>query len=220
MVFSIYKFNDFLNDESATVLDYTATIERLDARNDTYGRGEKYSLVGFRIKLKRGYEPYVINYYMPSAIFVLVSWISFLIPPDVIPGRMGLLITLLLVLINLFNSIKSPPAASPSALAIWILTCIIFVTFALLAYASLLYLKTSLTKRSMNAVVDVKSVFETRDFKNSPVKTQSNCLTQEQLDKKLTRLDHLFLMIFPVIFLLFNLIYWPYIQVFMQAATQ
>jgi hypothetical protein len=31
-------------------------------------------------------------------LFVVVSWISFVVPPDVIPGRMALLITLFLVL--------------------------------------------------------------------------------------------------------------------------
>jgi hypothetical protein len=33
-----------------------------------------------------------------AGLFVVVSWISFVVPPDVIPGRMALLITLFLVL--------------------------------------------------------------------------------------------------------------------------
>ena len=37
----------------------------------------------------------------------MVSWISFVVPPDVIPGRMGLLITLFLVLVNIFNSVTT-----------------------------------------------------------------------------------------------------------------
>jgi hypothetical protein len=38
---------------------------------------------------------------------VVVSWISFVVPPDVIPGRMALLITLFLVLVNIFNSVTT-----------------------------------------------------------------------------------------------------------------
>ena len=34
----------------------------------------------------------------------MVSWVSFLVPPEVVPGRMAMLITLFLVLINIFNS--------------------------------------------------------------------------------------------------------------------
>ena len=40
-------------------------------------------------------------------LFVVVSWISFVVPPDVIPGRMALLITLFLVLVNIFNSVTT-----------------------------------------------------------------------------------------------------------------
>ena len=39
-------------------------------------------------------------------MFVIVSWVSFLINPHVVPGRMGLLVTLFLVLINIFNSVR------------------------------------------------------------------------------------------------------------------
>ena len=40
-------------------------------------------------------------------LFVVVSWISFMVPPDVIPGRLTLLITLFLVLVNIFNSVTT-----------------------------------------------------------------------------------------------------------------
>ena len=30
---------------------------------------------------------YIITYYQPSGLFVVVSWISFLIPPDIVPGN-------------------------------------------------------------------------------------------------------------------------------------
>ena len=70
---------------------------------------------------------YIITCYLPSGMFVMVSWISFLIPPDVVPGRWGpgilykgstnpptnpylrmtLLITIFLVLVNIFNTITT-----------------------------------------------------------------------------------------------------------------
>ena len=40
-------------------------------------------------------------------LFVVVSWISFVVPPDVIPGRMALLVTLFLVLVNIFNTVTT-----------------------------------------------------------------------------------------------------------------
>ena len=37
-------------------------------------------------------------------MFVIISWASFVIPPDSIPGRVTLLITDLLVQVNIANS--------------------------------------------------------------------------------------------------------------------
>ena len=62
------------------------------------------SLAGFEVKLKRHISRYVMHNHMTSGLFVCVSWISFVIPTEAIPGRMALLITLLLVLVNIFNS--------------------------------------------------------------------------------------------------------------------
>ena len=47
---------------------------------------------------------YIIYNYFPSGLFVCLSWISFLIPVEIVPGRIALLVTLLLALINMFNS--------------------------------------------------------------------------------------------------------------------
>ena len=56
--------------------------------------------------LKRRMSHYMITYYLPSSLFVVVSWTSFLIPSDDIQGRMALLVTLFLVLVrkNIFQT--------------------------------------------------------------------------------------------------------------------
>ena len=53
------------------------------------------------------YPGYIYIYNVVLGLFVVVSWISFVVPPDVIPGRMALLITLFLVLVNIFNTVTS-----------------------------------------------------------------------------------------------------------------
>ena len=66
-----------------------------------------FSVAGFQLRLKRKVMHYIITCYFPSGMFVVVSWISFLVPPDIIPGRMALLVTVFLVLINIFNTVTS-----------------------------------------------------------------------------------------------------------------
>ncbi len=64
-------------------------------------------MAGFELTLRRKVSHYIITYYLPSGMFVIVSWISFLVPPAVVPGRMTLLVTVFLVLVNIFNTITT-----------------------------------------------------------------------------------------------------------------
>ena len=68
--------------------------------------GMNYSVAGFEMVLTRKISFYVVTYYLPSGLFVVVSWVSFLIPPEIVAGRMALLITLFLVLINIFSIVN------------------------------------------------------------------------------------------------------------------
>ena len=79
-----------------------------------------YAACGFEILLHRKHEPLVyqvlpsqqitvlglVQVYIPCILFVTVSWISFIIDPKVVPGRMSLLVILFLVIINTFNAVK------------------------------------------------------------------------------------------------------------------
>ena len=61
---------------------------------------------------------------------------------------MALLITLFLVLINIFNNIttNSPKAEGLTAIEIWMLACILFVFGSLIEYAVILYRKQKVSK--------------------------------------------------------------------------
>ena len=97
------------------------------------GTNQRYSITGFRISLKRHTSKYLFLYYLPSTLFVITSWISFLIPPEVVPGRMALLVTLLLVLINIFNNVTSitPNTDGMTAIGSWMLGESKFTFFSL-----------------------------------------------------------------------------------------
>ena len=61
-----------------SVLDYSVDIFPLDEKQAFYvwdGIGN-FSLTGFEIRWKRHNVKYVINYYLPSGLFVIVSWVS------------------------------------------------------------------------------------------------------------------------------------------------
>jgi len=106
----------------------------------------EYAACGFEVLLTRKHEPLVFQVYIPCILFVTVSWISFIIDPAVVPGRMSLLVILFLVIINVFNNVKSsaPAAASGRLNAIdrYIVTCIFSIFSAIIEYAVVLSILT------------------------------------------------------------------------------
>ena len=72
---------------------------------------------------------------------VMISWMSFLIPPECVPGRSGLLVTLLLVLTTCYihELNTSPSVKGTTPLIIWNGICLLMIVFALLEYAGILY---------------------------------------------------------------------------------
>ena len=60
---------------------------------------------GIHVKFKRnrsGINGILIKYHMMCAMLVFVGLINFLIDPDVVPGRAGLLVTMYLILTSFF----------------------------------------------------------------------------------------------------------------------
>ena len=84
---------------------YDVKFEDLD-RNVSLSENTdlNYSITGFKMSLERSLKPFVINLYLPTALLVTVSFIGFLIPAEMIPGRMALIVTTFLMLINIENT--------------------------------------------------------------------------------------------------------------------
>ena len=64
------------------------------------GRNETFALTGFRINFNRARAPFIMNVFLPTGILTFISFIGFLIPVDIVPGRMALLVTIFLMLVN------------------------------------------------------------------------------------------------------------------------
>ena len=59
-----------------------------------------FSGISFDMKMKRSLLPYFMRYYLPCIVMVAVSFTNFLISFSSIPGRIGLLVTLFLTMVN------------------------------------------------------------------------------------------------------------------------
>jgi len=225
-------FNDsFIAEEGAirSVLDYAIQIRMLPEKNKNYmALTGNYSVAGFELTLKRKVSHYIITCYLPSGMFVIVSWISFLIPPDIVPGRMTLLITVFLVLVNIFNTITTniPKAEGLTAIEAWVIVCVLFVFGALVEYAGILLQmkmrvstrKLPLKKQSPPQIQHSDSQIALHNLappngnhaeadqgrRKKPKKPKN--LQDEKMGT--ARMDLMFLCLFPCFFLVFNGVYW------------
>ena len=68
---------------------------------------QNYSLAGFTIDMKRSQTPYFMNVYIPTALLTITSFVGFLVPADIVPGRMALLVIIFLSLVNISSTERS-----------------------------------------------------------------------------------------------------------------
>ena len=85
---------------------------------------------------------YTINSIQSKDWFFLLFQISYTIPPNKIPGRLGLLVTLSLCMTNTLNSVsKTAPRATDhtvTAIVYWIVLCLLSILAAMVEYAIIL----------------------------------------------------------------------------------
>lgn len=112
----------------------------LDMRIINYG-DDDHSSARLEITLSREVKSYLLENYLPSTLFVSMSWGSFVVVPEVVPGRMVLLVTTLLSLITMFDTVRnnSPDALELKCLEVWLISCTLFVFLALMEYFIVLF---------------------------------------------------------------------------------
>ena len=84
---------------------FNVLVEKL-ANNKYFTKetNETFSRSGFTLILERSPTPFFMNIYLPTALLTVSSFIGFLIPVEVVPGRMALLVTTFLMLVNISST--------------------------------------------------------------------------------------------------------------------
>ena len=83
---------------SFSISEFIATVSMAEDKADYQTRTK----IGFDIKITRLLKPYVLKYYIPCIAIVIMSQLSFIIPLESLPARIGLVVTQFLTLISLF----------------------------------------------------------------------------------------------------------------------
>ncbi|KAF0288722.1 Glycine receptor subunit alphaZ1 [Amphibalanus amphitrite] len=90
------------------------------------------------IILERNNMTYVVQLFLPSILFILVAWLSILVPPTMLRTRLLLNSTNLLTVLSMFVAVSHaestyiPKVSYLTALSLWMFVCVAFVFSSML----------------------------------------------------------------------------------------
>ncbi|XP_065660214.1 gamma-aminobutyric acid receptor subunit rho-3 isoform X3 [Hydra vulgaris] len=151
----VYKW--YLNDDNSTNEKYIAVHDKEMANYDVTNAFKSYektphhdssfSSATAKFTFRRRREYFILQIYLPCAVIVAVTWVSFWIIPTAIPARCGILVTSLLTLITMLSitNASMPKVGYIKALDLYLFASLIFVFLALIEY--IIVLNTSHKKK-------------------------------------------------------------------------
>ncbi|TRY76623.1 hypothetical protein TCAL_16006 [Tigriopus californicus] len=114
---------------------WSYTYDRMMYKWDIEHSSE-YPGVRLRLVLKRNISYHLLRTYLPSLLFVTLSWFSMFVPLNHVPGRVGMGMTSLLTTATMFGALtsKTPPISYSTKLDVWFVACITFGFLALFEF--------------------------------------------------------------------------------------
>ncbi|XP_021348240.1 glycine receptor subunit alpha-3-like isoform X2 [Mizuhopecten yessoensis] len=178
-----------------------------DRCDKDYGEAGIFTCLEGGVLLRRNTGYYVIQVFVPSILIVILSWVSFWIDIDSTAARISLGVLTVLTMTTQSAGARSqlPRVSYVKAIDVWMATCLFFVFGALIEFA---YANVTLRgKKKMNGAPTavqgssecVQSETSFRFFKKcDDPKRRARCI------------DKISRVLFPVSFLVFNLVFWVY----------
>ncbi|XP_046682348.1 glycine receptor subunit beta-type 4-like [Homalodisca vitripennis] len=178
-----------------------------------------YSCLVAEFYLSRSVGFHLVQSYLPTILIVVISWVSFWMDVDSVPGRTTLGVTTLLAVSSQSSGIQSglPQVSYVKAIDVWMGTCTAFVFCALLEFTFVNYMWRKVTpEMTRRAIVTAPLGTINGDAAPNPLDAMPPSLAKKCTPGNLTnsamarRIDEYSRLLFPLTFAVFNLFYWSY----------
>ncbi|XP_045204896.2 glycine receptor subunit alpha-2-like [Mercenaria mercenaria] len=167
--------------------------------------------------LVRNIGYYVIQMYVPSLLIVTLSWLSFWLNVNSIPGRVTLGVLSVLTISTQSSSVNAslPRVSYTKAIDVWMATCLVFVFAALIEFAVVNVLSQKVPGRRFSLatlflVQGEKDEKDTTVDQDGRVSIDSRQQPRSKVVLCSAYLDIASRVMFPAAFGIFNMIYWIY----------
>ncbi|XP_063227036.1 glycine receptor subunit alpha-2-like [Bacillus rossius redtenbacheri] len=191
-----------------------------------------YSCLVAEFHLSRSVGFHLVQSYLPTILIVVISWVSFWMDVDSVPGRTTLGVTTLLAVSSQSSGIQSglPQVSYVKAIDVWMGTCTAFVFCALLEFTFVNYMwrkqpaatQPAKGPDAANGKTSAKMAEDDRDpaitvtlrksVAELPATTPpaTDCPGPQNNKKMARRIDEMCRLFFPLAFAFFNAVYWSY----------
>ena len=107
-----------------------------------------------------GRQTLITGYYIPTGLFATLSLISYLIKPEIVPGRMGMLVILFLIFTNIHATLEGPSSRGFSYIEVWYVGMFIPIIMAITEYATVLAIMKYKTENEYETIVFGKTTLK------------------------------------------------------------
>ncbi|XP_021357523.1 glycine receptor subunit alpha-1-like isoform X2 [Mizuhopecten yessoensis] len=152
------------------------------------------------LSLERNFDVYLTRIYLPSAIVVFLSWISLWIDVRQVPARTGLSVVCVLSLMTQTVGLMVVSDDDGSILAVdaWMIVCLLYTVWALVTFITAHYLDSTCQRRAQKtAIMNVEEEMNNSKGKSCTIVGYK-------------RLERVVKFVYPVSFVVFNVVYWAY----------
>ncbi|KAK3099545.1 hypothetical protein FSP39_006057 [Pinctada imbricata] len=165
-----------------------------------------FTCIGFTLHFDRNYGYYMIQVYIPSVLIVMLSWVSFWLNIDATPARISLGLLTVLTMTTQSTGARSelPRVSYIKAIDIWMATCLFFVFAALIEFAYVNVLS-RVEQRRLATIKDMAQLIHNGE---EPKKSRKFSFWSAESRQRARTVDKISRVLFPCIFILFNVIYW------------
>ncbi|GFR69261.1 glycine receptor subunit alpha-2 [Elysia marginata] len=195
-----------------------------DCEIHDFGEGNlingNFSCIQADFYLRRQFGYYIAQVYIPSVLIVVLSWVSFWIDIDAIPARVSLGLLTVLAITTQSTGEKSglPRVSYIKALDLWMAVCLMFVFMALLEF-SYVNVQCRVQKRRQETILIETAANPNRsrngkdvnDLELRPRSGRRFVFFRDRMKVQRARfVDKCSRVVFPGLFVLFNVGYWLY----------